>query len=236
MFLLQSNAFWILARALRDFLNNEGNGYLPLSGIIPDMTADTSSYINLQNIYRAQAQHDSDIIFRRAQGFLKELDMPSELITEKDALLFCREASSLNVLHGSKLADEYEKGHNSNKISDGLEMNEIMMGFYVVLRALDRFVLEHGSAPGEHQIETDTAWLKTQVSKLLNEWGITNSVSDDIVHEVCRYGGVEIHGISAFIGGCVAQEVIKIITKQYKPINNTFIYNGITSETAGFTL
>lgn len=233
---MQSNAFWILARALRDFIINEGNNFLPLPGIIPDMTADTSSYINLQNIYRAQAQHDSDIIFRRAQEFLKDLNMPSELITEKDTLLFCREAASLHVLRGSKIADEYEKGCNSNIISNGLEMNETMMGFYIVFRALDRFILEHGSAPGEHQIETDTAWLKTHVCKLLSEWGITNPVSDDIVHEVCRYGGVEVHGISAFIGGCVSQEVIKIITKQYKPINNTFIYNGITSETAVFTL
>lgn len=232
----QSNAFWILVRALRDFIENEGKGYLPLPGIIPDMTADTASYINLQNIYRAQAQQDSDIIFRRAQEYLKGLDMPSDLITENDARLFCREASTLHVLRGSKIADEYEKGSNSNKISDGLEMNETLMGFYVVLRALDRFVLENGSAPGEHQIETDTAWLKTHVSKLLSEWGISNLVSDDIIHEVCRYGGAEIHGISAFIGGCAAQEIIKIITKQYKPINNTLIYNGILSETSVFDL
>lgn len=38
------------------------------------------------------------------------------------------------------------------------------------------------------------------------------------------------------IGGCVAQEIIKLITKQYIPINNTFIYNAITSETAVFNL
>lgn len=28
-------------------------------------------------------------------------------------------------------------------------------------------------------------------------------------------------------GGCVAQEIIKLITKQYKPVNNTFIYNAM---------
>lgn len=42
--------------------------------------------------------------------------------------------------------------------------------------------------------------------------------------------------IGIFLGGCVAHEVIKLITKQYKPINNTFIYNAISSETAVFTL
>lgn len=39
-----------------------------------------------------------------------------------------------------------------------------------------------------------------------------------------------------FSGGCVAQEIIKLITKQYIPINNTFIYNAITSETAVYKL
>lgn len=39
-----------------------------------------------------------------------------------------------------------------------------------------------------------------------------------------------------FKGGCISQELIKLITKQYKPINNTFIYNAITSETATFQM
>lgn len=52
----------------------------------------------------------------------------------------------------------------------------------------------------------------------------------------CRYGGSEIHSIAAFIGGCAAQEVVKLITKQYVPLNNTLIYNGIASSTVTYTL
>lgn len=37
-------------------------------------------------------------------------------------------------------------------------------------------------------------------------------------------------------GGCAAQEVIKIITKQYKPIDNTFIYNAISTESVTLKL
>lgn len=47
--------------------------------------------------------------------------------------------------------------------------------------------------------------------------------------EVARTGGVELHNISAVIGGMVAQEMIKIITKQYIPIDNTCIFDGIDS-------
>ena len=47
--------------------------------------------------------------------------------------------------------------------------------------------------------------------------------------EVARAGGGELHNISALTGGMVAQEMIKIITKQYIPIDNTCIFDGISS-------
>ena len=47
--------------------------------------------------------------------------------------------------------------------------------------------------------------------------------------ELARTGGYELHNTSALTGGMVAQEIIKIITKQYVPIDNTCIFDGITS-------
>lgn len=47
--------------------------------------------------------------------------------------------------------------------------------------------------------------------------------------EVERAAGGELHNISAVMGGMVAQEMIKIITKQYVPIDNTCIFDGIDS-------
>lgn len=43
----------------------------------------------------------------------------------------------------------------------------------------------------------------------------------------CRYGAAELHTISSFIGGAAAQEAIKVITKQFVPFNNTYIYNAM---------
>ena len=51
-----------------------------------------------------------------------------------------------------------------------------------------------------------------------------------------RWGGAELHNIAAFMGGVVAQEVIKIVTEQLVPINNTFIFNGMKSNTGVFDL
>jgi NEDD8-activating enzyme E1 regulatory subunit len=223
-----SSPFWIMARALKEFVENEG--YLPLSGIIPDMTAETSSYINLQNIYRSKAIQDSDVICRRVKELLEQLNKTCDWITEKDVRLFCREAAYLAVVRGTKISDEYEKGSNTALIASELENIESLMGHYVVMRAMDRFRTEHGSMPGEIHFDTDTARVKNQAQRLVSDWSINAQLNDDLFHEICRYGGAEIHSISAFLGGTIAHEVIKIVTRQYKPFENTIIYDGITSQ------
>ena len=40
-----------MVRAVRDFVANEGLGLLPLAGSVPDMKADTSNYVTMQNMY-----------------------------------------------------------------------------------------------------------------------------------------------------------------------------------------
>ena len=54
--------------------------------------------------------------------------------------------------------------------------------------------------------------------------------------EVARAGGGELHNVSALTGGMVAQEVIKIITKQYVPVDNTCVFDGIGSRCQVFRL
>ncbi|XP_014097757.1 nedd8-activating enzyme E1 regulatory subunit [Bactrocera oleae] len=232
----QSSPFWIITKALKEFVENDNNGLLPLPGVLPDMTADTEPYITLQNIYRQQALHDADNVYRKCQKYLKELGLPEDTISEKTVRLFCKETAGLAVLRGTKITDENAKSSNILSFVDDLEIQGTLAEHYVALRAYERFVSECGNVPGECYVENDVKELKTVASKMLSDWGVHASISDDLIHEICRYGGSEIHSISAFIGGCVAQEVIKIVTKQFKPIDNTFLYNAITSETTTFKL
>lgn len=225
-----SSPFWIMARALKDFIEEDRKGLLPLPGILPDMTAETSLYINLQNVYRAKAQQDADAVFHRVEVLLKDLNKSNDWVSEKDVRLFCREAAYIAVVRGTKITDEYEKGPKASTISDELENPDSLVGQYVVLRAMERFQTEHGYTPGEVKIDTDTARIKSQAGRLLNDWGITSQINDDLFHEICRYGGAEIHSISAFLGGCCAHEIIKLVTRQYKPFDNTIIYDGIKSQ------
>lgn len=52
----------------------------------------------------------------------------------------------------------------------------------------------------------------------------------------CRYAGCEPHNVAAFMGGVASQEVVKLITRQYVPLNNTYVYNAISSNGNQFEL
>lgn len=44
-----------------------------------------------------------------------------------------------------------------------------------------------------------------------------------------RAGGGELHNIAALAGGLLAQEVIKVVTMQYVPVDNTCLFDGVMS-------
>jgi len=62
------------------------------------------------------------------------------------------------------------------------------------------------------------------------------SLDDKYLKEMCRFGASQIHTICTYLGGVAAQEVIKLITKQWEPVNNTFIYDGITGASGAFDI
>lgn len=57
-----------------------------------------------------------------------------------------------------------------------------------------------------------------------------------VLKELDRASGGELHNIAALTGGMVAQEVIKVITKQYVPVDNICVFDGVTSKTAVFKI
>lgn len=189
-----------MVRGLKDYVNNDNNGYLPVTGILPDMTADTHNYINLQNLYRNQANQDVENVYRHITEHLKILKLPFEMIAEKNVKLLCREAAYVTIVRGTQMSDEYKLCPNTNLIASELEMVNTLMEHYIVLRAFDKFFSENTYCPGECHLETDICRVKSYLTKLMTEWGFSIPISDDLAHELCRYGGSELHSVSAFIG------------------------------------
>lgn len=226
----ESSNFWVLVRAVKEFAHNEGNGALPVRGSIPDMTSDSDRYIQLHQVYRQQAEIDDAIVTRKVHELLQSIGKSCH-ISEQEVKTFCKNAAFVRLVRCRSLEEEYSnKSTKLQEIAQHLEdeePNEVV--FYVLLRAVDRFYEEYNVYPGVYtqQVESDVNKLKACVNKMIHDWGLSCTVKDDFIHEMCRYGAAELHTLSAFIGGVAAQEAIKVITRQFVPFNNTYIYNAM---------
>jgi len=229
-----SDAFWILAAAVREFVENEGHGLLPLNGAIPDMHSTTEGFIALQKIYGDKAARDVEAVASRVKTLLSSVGKPLDWIKPDQIKKFCRNSQFITMVRYRSLEEEHnpqtaKKDLIASKLSSNKNDNIV---WYIVLRAAELFNKKVGRYPGSEDahVHADVEELKKYVRQLLDEFGVSHEHWDDIyVQEIVRYGGSELHTIASFLGGVTSQEVIKVITGQYTPQNNTFIYNGLQS-------
>jgi len=103
--------------------------------------------------------------------------------------------------------------------------------WYIALRAADKFHVTHGRYPGEKTdaFDQDFGDLKKFADEILTSLELQTDQLTAFLKELCRFGNSQIHNIAAILGGISAQEVIKLVTSQWVPLDNTFIFNGINS-------
>jgi len=231
----KSNSFWVIANAVKKFVDIEKR--LPVEGLLPDMFSDSARYVELHNIYRERAHQDIQIVLKNVQALVESSNVPRDLVSEPDVRRFCRESRYLKLERGCSLETEYSGAGCRNSLQAGLEDPDSDALYYLVLRAVDRYTSEYGCVPGETdpEVESDTVKLKAIFTKLCAEAGLHPPPGqDDHIHEVCRYGGAELHSVAAFLGGCAAHETIKLLTGQYVPIDNIVLYNAVKSNVSTF--
>lgn len=238
----ESSDFWFLAAALKDFVDNEGCGRLPLEGSIPDMVATTELYLRLQRFYRERAEEDASAVEAHLHAHLVGQGRSTASITHATAKQFCKNSRNLRVVRYRLLADEV---HGSRCRSEAVraalnsEGSATDAALYVLLRAADRFAVTHQRAPGQNaaDCEADVPALKALATAILVEvgaQGASAAVTDDLVGEICRFGAGELHCVASVMGGLAAQEAIKLITRQFVPVAGTLIYNSMASTTSVF--
>ncbi|CAL4928090.1 unnamed protein product [Urochloa decumbens] len=212
-----SSDFWILVAALK------GNGELPLEGTIPDMTSLTEYYVSLQKIYQAKAEADCLAMEHRVKDILKRIGRDPDSISRAYIKTFCKNTRKLRVCRYRSIEEEFSApivSEVQRYFTD--EDYSYAMNFYILLRAVDRLAANYSRLPGIFDR------LKTVAASVLSEMGLSGaSLTEDLIAEMCRFGGAEIHAVAAFIGGVASQEVIKLVTKQFVPLRGTFIFNGI---------
>ncbi len=93
----QSANFWIISHAI--FCFNVNHDVLPLPGAVPDMKAQSSDYIKLQNVYKTKAREDIAEVLNTVRDLERELGR-SESIDQREVEAFCKGAGFIKVIRG----------------------------------------------------------------------------------------------------------------------------------------
>lgn len=236
--------FWIIANGIRDFHSRHGE--LPLPGALPDMKAQSADYIQLQNIYKAKARKDLAEVTDKVRATEAEL-MRDKSIDEREIEAFCKGAAAVKLIQGRpiKVAQAPTKldwADTAKALCRELNDEASPFFLYIGFLAYDYTRSERRDAKGEHcsSSEPMVSYCNDTIQRLQSQAGLevdfesAMSTVEKVVAELDRAGGGELHNISALTGGIIAQEVIKVITKQYIPFDNTCVFDGIASKAGVF--
>ncbi|KAG7192223.1 uncharacterized protein KQ657_001941 [Scheffersomyces spartinae] len=223
--LTQTSLFWIYVKALENFAS-KNEGLLPLPGTLPDMASNTANYVQLQKIYHQKAIKDREAFAKEVQILSASLgreeadDLNLDLISS-----FCKNSNLLYVSKGSY-----------KQVSEQIVKDCLVPGKYnisaVYLSLLNtRYYFNiFGSLPSIKDLESFTQLAFDVIFKpyMSSISDIPESViltfTDVLSHNTNSY-----HNLASFIGGITAQEVLKIATAQYIPLDNVFVFDGIVS-------
>jgi len=237
----KSDKFWFLAHAVSAFVSAEGKGKLPLMGSIPDMHSSTDKFIALQHVYRDQAAQDAKSVRGHLNKALSAAGLPLTHVTDEDVALFCKHSLFLRLYRFRPIAAEF--GTEGLLFAENLPLMDFQTmqygdgKWYAAQRAAWRFQAKHGRFPGENvaKPEDDFSDLRTIGNELVKDLGLDeDALEDEYLKEISRFGNSQIHTTGALLGGMAAQEIIKLLTHQWTPMNNTYVFNGIRSTGAVF--
>lgn len=238
-----SDTFWIIASAVKTFYDT--HGILPLPGSLPDMKAQSADYIKLQNIYKSKARQDLKEVETTVRTIEDKLKAGSQYspIASKEIETFCKNAAHIKLIRGRDIPELQSNSPDTIRtIRQNIDNAESVIPVFIALQALDHAVTEYREVPSSRSsinyLEDSDNWSRI-ISKLLSyvqhtdETGLsqeTRSRVFKVAKELLRAGGGELHNIAALTGGLVAQEALKVLTRQYVPLDNTFVFNGIESK------
>ncbi|KAI9826047.1 MAG: hypothetical protein M1832_000496 [Thelocarpon impressellum] len=210
--------FWLIAAAIATFHGEHST--LPLTGAVPDMKAQSADYIQLQNVYKAKARKDYAEVLATVRELEAQLGR-DRAVDEKEVEAFYQELhdpESLLPLYIAFLAHESLSSAAESGSGAVVDTETTLEHASTIVEDLWREARKDFQAEAKQDESLQT--VKTTIKKY--------------IEEIVRAGGGELHNTSALTGGMVAQEIIKAITKQYIPVDNTCLFDGIGSRTSAF--
>lgn len=230
--------FWVIASAIRTFYN--AHGVLPLPGSLPDMKAQSADYVALQNIYKAKARKDVEEVTATIRQLESQLGRTTTIL-DREVEVFCKNAAHIKVVRGRGIAqiNEDTDAVTLKALRSGLAMPESLASIFIACQIIDAVVDEIQSKPAQSQLSVDDEGLwvaqKERILALLTRDDPTpldeeaQESIDNAIQEIRRAEGGELHNIASLAGGLVAQESLKVLTRQYVPLDNTCVFDGARS-------
>lgn len=210
--------FWLYVRALSIFIQ-ENDGFLPLPGVLPDMVTTTSSYVTLQNIYRDKAALDQHTFTQIVKKLFNEFGF-TEAPDQASITCFCKSAAHLYVTNGSRLSTDSSLLDELSRLSSQPHDSRLLLVVYFGMLALDHSK-EQGNEGFEHFCSEFCQI--TKIEKDLNE------ETKKILQELFLHDCPGYLNVCSYMGGIVSQEILKMVTAQYIPLDNLYIFDGINS-------
>lgn len=191
--------FGHLLEALRLFSKHPPH-VLPLSATLPDMKSDTEGYVCLQNLYRTQAAEE----LKQFRALLP-VSIDDGLVN-----LFVKNTHAVQLLKGARYGTL-----GTTKLATYLGSHPKEAATHLALSALDAWWSSPPrQAGGPTEIE-----LRERIATLVPGVYPEQKEISDAVGEIVRAPTADLPNVAAFLGGVVAQEAIKMVTKQYIPVN-----------------
>lgn len=249
--------FWLVAAAISKF--HADSGALPLPGALPDMKAQSHDYIQLQNIYKTKARRDIEEITKRIRAMEMVLQRENP-VENKEIEAFCKGAAFVKLIRGKQLIFDINtipldraKALSEKLLQD--DDSSSSLPIYIAFLAYDATCADYISSQTQQQTQKlpdpqrrhdlSLAFLKMHAETIITKIFAAGENRIDnheekaailervgpVLEEIARAeGGGELHNVSALVGGMVAQEVIKVVTRQYIPVDNTCVFDGIGSK------
>ncbi|KIJ15740.1 hypothetical protein PAXINDRAFT_114100 [Paxillus involutus ATCC 200175] len=191
--------FFHLLATLKEFTDQSETHTLPLTSTLPDMKSDTSNYIHLQRLYKARAEEEKQAFKSHMRAHVDDAMVDS----------FVKNAHALQLLRGKQWGAFHQ---DKPALAVALASNPKETCTHLALSAL--FSLNEAN-PG---VPPTAEGLRQRIQGTVGEGVELPEGVDDAIGEIVRAPSAELPNTAAFLGGMVAQEVIKMITKQYVPV------------------
>ncbi|KAF8625327.1 hypothetical protein AX17_006869 [Amanita inopinata Kibby_2008] len=219
--------FFQLLKALKTF--TEKHGMLPLTSTLPDMKASTEEYVKLQNMYKKRAEEEKAEV-----GKILEEQGGGEGVDEALLDAFVRNAHRLRVLKGRRWG-ALNSDVGGEAIANALASSPKQAATHLGLSALESVLAKKGYSSFQSQQEP----LQISVQELTLEAqailppgaSLPETEWNDVAGELARAPTADLPNTAALLGGLVAQEVIKMVTKQYVPIDGCCVVDLIETWT-----